>query len=104
LREALEGQREAFRRKFGRDPGPEEPLFFDENADEPRFMGPEGQAEVEAGLVAAMTEAGIDPAYIYAYSKTGMIVTEANQGQWSEEDLAEWRAAFEEYRSRKRDA
>jgi hypothetical protein len=26
-------QREAFRKKFGRDPGPSDPFFFDPNAD-----------------------------------------------------------------------
>lgn len=34
--EALEAQRELFRKKFGRDPGPEDPMFFDPAADEPR--------------------------------------------------------------------
>lgn len=33
---ALEGQRERLRKKFGRDPGPEDPVFFDPDAPAPR--------------------------------------------------------------------
>jgi ribosomal protein L18 len=35
LREAMEHQADRFRKKFGRDPGPEDPIFFDPAADEP---------------------------------------------------------------------
>ena len=35
-REILERQCEAFRKKFGREPGPDDPLFFDPRADHPR--------------------------------------------------------------------
>jgi hypothetical protein len=35
-RQILEQQLEAFRAKFGRDPGPNDPVFFDSTADEPR--------------------------------------------------------------------
>jgi hypothetical protein len=33
--------------------------------------------------------------------KIGILLTEANMDQFSEEDLAEWDAAIEEYRTRK---
>ena len=35
---ALERQREAFRRKFGREPGPSDPLFFDPDIDTPQEL------------------------------------------------------------------
>jgi hypothetical protein len=36
----LEQQREKFRQKFGRDPGPEDPVFFDPSVDAPHLSGP----------------------------------------------------------------
>jgi hypothetical protein len=36
--EELRSQQDQFREKFGRDPGPEDPVFFDPEADEPRAM------------------------------------------------------------------
>jgi hypothetical protein len=65
---ALEEQLRAFRAKFGRDPGPDDPLFFDPDADEPR---PLNRATIEAGMVDAMERAGISPAQIYAFQQTG---------------------------------
>ena len=86
----LEKQKEAFRRKFGRDPGPEDPLFFDRNADTPQ---PLDMDETMALVVEAMAKARVEPARIYAYRKTGLIVTEENLHLLSEQDLAEWEAA-----------
>ena len=48
-------------------------------------------------MVEAMKQAGLDPAMIYAFEKTGMLVTEENQHLLPESDLAEWEAAIEEY-------
>ena len=95
VQHALEQQFEAFRRKFGREPGPGDPVFFD-----PDSEGPEPLSEVrmEEEFVRAATVAGLDPAIIFAYVKTGMLVTEHNLDQWSPEDLAEWDAAIAEGR------
>jgi hypothetical protein len=46
-----------------------------------------------------MKAAGIDPAKIHAYRRTGMLVTSENVGQWSAEDLDEWQAALDEYKA-----
>ena len=93
--QALEQQFEAFRRRFGREPGPSHPVFFDPDAEQP---GPLSQTRMEEELVRAATVAGIDPAIIFAYVKTGMLVTSHNLAQWSPEDLAEWDAAVAEGR------
>ncbi len=90
----LEKQKETFRRKFGREPGPEDPLFFDPNADTPQ---PLDMDEMTALVVEAMAKAGVEPTRIYAYRKTGLIVTEENLHLLSEQDLAEWEAAIQEY-------
>lgn len=54
----LEGQRERFREKFGRDPGPEDPVFFDPDALESRpprnlrfFQGRRGRVAGGPGRV-----------------------------------------------------
>ncbi|MFI2747265.1 hypothetical protein ACH5BA_13310 [Kitasatospora sp. NPDC018623] len=36
LQDAVQRQLARFREKFGREPGPDDPLFFDPDADEPR--------------------------------------------------------------------
>jgi integrase len=95
-REPLERQREAFRAKFGRDPGPEDRVFFDPQADGPR---PLDEDTLVTTMVDAMKAAGIDPAKIHAYRRTGMLVTSENVDQWSPEDLDEWQAALDEYQS-----
>jgi hypothetical protein len=95
-RELLERQREAFRAKFGRDPGPEDPVFFDPQADDPR---PLDEDTLVTTMVDAMKAAGIDPAKIHAYRRTGILVTSENVGQWSAEDLDEWQAALDEYKT-----
>jgi len=90
--ELLEEQRQKFIQKYGREPGPHDPVFFD-------MPHPE---QVEHMTVQAMKEAGLDPAFIYAYEKTGRVVTEDNLHLLSEADLAEWDAAIEEYEAKQR--
>jgi hypothetical protein len=94
--EILERQRKAFREKFGRDPGPEDPVFFDPKADDPR---PIDQDMLAATVMDAMKAAGIEAAKIHGYRRTGVLVTSENLGQWSAEDLDEWQAALDEYQS-----
>jgi len=94
LADALRGQREAFVEKFGREPGPEDPLFFDPDCDTPR---PLHHDKVQGEMVEAMVAAGIDPRLIYAFRRTGLLVSEENLDRLSSRDLREWRAAIEEY-------
>jgi hypothetical protein len=87
MKELLEEQRQRFVEKHGREPGPDDPVFFD--------LPP--LEHVEHQMVEAMKAAGLDPAFIYAYEKTGRHVTEQNQHLLSDRDLAEWQAAIDEY-------
>jgi hypothetical protein len=87
LADVLQEQRRKFIEKFGREPGPKDQIFFD-------MPHPE---HIEHMTVEAMKEAGIDPAIIYAYEKTGRLVTEDNQHLLSDADMEEWDAALEEY-------
>jgi hypothetical protein len=90
----LDEQLVAFRKKFGRDPGPEDPVFFDPNADVPKPISLE---DVESDIIAAMAKADLPPEIIYAYKKTGLLVSEMNRNRLSDEDLEEWNAAIDEY-------
>ena len=92
-------QREAFERKFGREMGPDDPFFFDPNADTPQFRGPQ-DADLALGTIARiMGEAGLDPAAIYAFRKTrGLFPT--SRAQLSFEQMREWNAAVLEYESK----
>lgn len=97
IADLLKDQIARFREKFGRDPGPDDPLLFDPDAHEPRPMD---AAKIVAAMAEAMEQAGIDPAKIYAFRRTGLVVTEDNARFLTPEDLAEWRAAIEEYKTR----
>jgi hypothetical protein len=91
----MQQQLQAFREKFGREPGPDDPIFFDPDADTPQPFRLEKFLEESTE---AMVAAGIRPEIIYAHQKTGgLILTEANQEKLSEEDIAEWEAAIDEY-------
>src|ERR1700730_17734193 len=73
--EAINAQREAFRRKFGRDWGPGDPVFFDPDADQPTPMS---SVRLEAEILEAMRKAGTPPEIIYAYKKTGLLLVEGS--------------------------
>jgi hypothetical protein len=83
----IEEQRKKFVEKFGREPGPHDEIFFD--------MPP--AEHLEAILAEAMKQTGVDPAAIYAFEKTGFMLSRENQHLMSDGDLAEWDAAVDEY-------
>ena len=98
-RDALLEQRDAFIKKFGREPGPDDPVFFDPDADAPQ---PLDMDTYDRELAEAMAAVGIDPALIYAATKTGLLVTEENRDKIPEQALEEWEAALKEYEERLR--
>jgi hypothetical protein len=61
MADALQKQLESFRRKFGRDPGPNDPVFFDPDADEPR---PVDNMKVKAAMLEAAHKAGLRKATV----------------------------------------
>src|ERR1051326_8346827 len=66
MKEVLEQQRQKFIDKYGREPGPSDPVFFD--------MPP--LEHIEHQTVEAMKKAGIDPPITYPYGKTGRPLTD----------------------------
>lgn len=94
--DAMRKQLQAFEKKFGRPPGPDDPVFFDPDLDVPTPITP---VKMEAAMVEGMQTAGLDPAFVYAYQHTGLLVTELNKDKLSEEDLKEWFEAVAKYKA-----
>ena len=90
----LKKQLADFRKKFGRDPGPNDPVFFDPTKDEPTEIDPQAFAK---DVVAAMKAAKTPPQIIYAYEKTGRLLTSDNLDKYPPEAIAEWEAAIDDY-------
>jgi len=86
---AFEAQVRLFEEKFGRTPGPQDPVFFDPDADQPQPVSLTG---IEASTVAMLEAVGVCPAWIYAYQHTdgllprfdGSFLTERDQVEWDE--------------------
>ena len=94
---AIQEQLRKFREKFGRDAGPEDPIFFDPDADTPQPISKAGLDEMTGQILSAAGKAGVRPELFYAMKKTGRIVTESNQHLLTDEELQEWQDAIEEY-------
>lgn len=92
MAELLQEQRQKFVEEHGREPGPEDKVFFDMPHAE----------HFEHMMVEGMKKAGINPAVIYAFEKTGRLVTEDNQILLSDAELDEWQAAIDEYEAKHR--
>ena len=95
--EAITQQKRLFREKFGREPGPDDPLFFNPESAIPEFLSVESQEETWRALVQAAGESGMDPALVYAMNKTGRIVTDQNIRFLTDADLQEWNDAVDQY-------
>jgi hypothetical protein len=57
----------------------------------------ENELSVKREVVSAMAKAGIAPELVYAFEKTGLLRSEANQDKMLPEDRAAWDDAIEEY-------
>ena len=98
--EIIAQQKKLFREQFGREPGPDDPLFFDPSVVVPQFLSDESTDEIWKSLLQAAGNSGIDPAIVYAMNKTGRIVTEANLEFLTDSELLEWNDAVNEYRQK----
>jgi hypothetical protein len=94
LAEALRGAREAFVQKFGREPGPNDPVFFDPDAETPQ---PFPRQKYHDGMIEMLRASGAPPEIVYAFEKTGRIVTSESTKYMTDAELAEWEAAINEY-------
>lgn len=96
LARELRHQRKKFIKKFGREPGPNDPVLFDENNPAPTPQ-PMTDESINAALVPAMKDAGMPAHLIYAFKKTGLILTQETYRSAPANTRAEWDAAVAEY-------
>ena len=59
--EIIAQQKKLFREQFGREPGPDDPLFFDPSVVVPQFLSDESTDEIWKSLLQAAGDSGIDP-------------------------------------------
>ncbi len=96
-REAIQQQIAAFRKKFGREPGPNDPIFFDPDADTPQpYPEEKFRREWNEVMDEAVRTGGIRPELAYAAKKTGFIVTASNKEKLTRQQLKEWDDAVQE--------
>ena len=93
LGDLLKQQEARFVEKFGRPMGPDDPVFFDPDEDTPQEIT---EDKLDRIFMEAAVKAGVDPAYIYAFKKTGLLVTTDNWDELSSEMQEEWKAAIRE--------
>ena|GEM_PF-6991988 len=83
----LTAQRHRFEERFGRPPGPGDPLFFDSDADEPQRMLVD---DIEDHMLAMLRAAGICPAWLYAHQQTDGLLPRPDGGFASSTDRRDW--------------
>jgi hypothetical protein len=85
---------ERFEEKFGRPPGPDDPVFFDPDADEPT---PVSALDLERSGTEMLEALGISPAWIYANQHTEGLLPRPDGTFRSDKDRAEWDEALTRY-------
>jgi hypothetical protein len=100
IRATLEQLRQRFRQKFGRDPGPNDPVFFDPDSEAPVPLRPEALNQLwERFADTLLSSEEITPEIAYAMKKTGLLVTQQNEPLLTEVQRKAWRDALHEYMS-----
>jgi hypothetical protein len=89
----LKKQRKRFLKRFGREPGPSDPVFWDDDVpgDTPAAIDPEKHRNQ---VLEAMEAAGTPPDVAYAYAKTGYLIVAGKEANFTPEARAEWKAAI----------
>lgn len=98
LAESLDGQLEAFREKFGREPEPDDPLFFDLDADEPTRLTKEHFDSMMLDMAESAVELGIDPALVHAWREVGYVVTAENRSMFTTAEVLSYSRAVARHR------
>lgn len=89
LMEQLKETKADFVETFGRQPRKNDPVFFEQfyTSDE----------DLRRGTLKAMKAAKSPPSLVYAYRKTGRMVTTRNKNMLTPDELLEWQEAIDEY-------
>ncbi|MDL4813164.1 hypothetical protein [Actinomadura opuntiae] len=94
--DALRQQEELFRAEFGREMGPDDPVFFDPDADEPVPVDPDRMMAEVRQEAERMTDPQMR-AYLLAFADCGYMVTEANQHTFSAHQVEAFMDAVERH-------
>jgi hypothetical protein len=98
IRDTVEQLRQRFRQKFGRDPGPNDPVFFDPDSEAAVPLRPEALNQLWEGFADTLLSSDeITPEIAYAMKKTGLLVTQQNEALLTEVQRKAWRDALHEY-------
>lgn len=92
--DVLKEQLKNFEKKFGRKPGPNDPVFFDPAFDTPTKINEQKLADQ---MISTMDRADVRPELIWVYIKTGLMPTKENQRLMPREDRRAVRRAFQEF-------
>ncbi|MFJ1738416.1 hypothetical protein ACIOG4_07070 [Streptomyces microflavus] len=98
LQEGLEIQLEAFRTKFGREPGPDDPLFFDPDADEPVHLTREYFDNMMLDMAQRVADEGMDPAPLHAWREVGYVVTTETMHMFTTAEVLAFNRALARHR------
>jgi hypothetical protein len=96
LRNILDQQRVAFVQKFGREPGPGDPILFDPNADQPT---PFSEDQLNRSMTEGLLLMQVPHRFIYGFLKSGIFLTEANHQHVDPSAREDWNQALDEYDS-----
>jgi hypothetical protein len=96
-RELLDEQMKRFVEKFGRQPGPNDPVFFDPAADTPMPVKVDA-AKMRSEFGEVAKKAGVPEELIYATNKTGILLTSENRHLVPDNEVKEFEDAVREYR------
>src|SRR5574337_1145178 len=92
-----------FEKQFGRPMGPGDPLIWDLDSPTPQCLTGEAREaflkEINVYMVKFLKKAGAPPEFIYAYERTGGVVTPINEQFIQPEQRQAWEAACAEYRA-----
>ena len=98
IRQAVEIQVGLFREKFGRDPAPDDLLFFDPDADEPAPLSKEKWDTQLTEMADRAAEVGIDAAFVHAWRDVGYVITSDNQHMFSAAEVQAYEDAVLRHR------
>jgi hypothetical protein len=99
-REVVAQQHKLFKETFGREPGPNDPIFFDPDiTDRPVPISKEKMDKQFDEMCDAVAKSGqAPPEIVHAMRKTRRIVTVENVKHLTAADRKEWMDAVNEYR------
>jgi len=100
MRESMVELRREFTERFGREPGPQDPLFFDPTNDVPTQMSPEvaaAQFDTMLESMAAQTDDPMLQAQLRAAKDVGFILTESNMHLFTAHEIDAWEDALDRH-------